>query len=292
MTNRFLLPILLLFSLLTANAQTEQRYFPYPEIPDELTTLQERSDYLLDHFWDKCNLQSAFSNKAEMANAFDQYCTFIPLGSRDKALESIMALLKKLEKQPADLVFIAELAEKNFYSDSTDVVSDEAFLPFAAAVAINKKADKASKLRFARLANILRNNIEGETVSDLPYTTFDGRNSSLAADSAKITLIYFNDPDCDDCRLARTRLDANLTANTLLESGDLKIIAITPDEATPEWLEAAKSYPAKWDVTAMPNAYDLLDIRRVPSFYILDNKHRIRYKNIGIDHIINLLSRI
>ncbi|MBD5308570.1 MAG: DUF5106 domain-containing protein [Bacteroides sp.] len=292
MTNRLLFPILLLFSLLTANAQTEQRYFPYPEIPDELITLQERSDYLLDHFWDKCNLESAFSNKAEMATAFDHYCTFIPLGSREKAIASITSLLKKLEKQPADLVFVAQLAEKNFYSDSTNVVSDEAFLPFATAVAINKKADKANKLRFARLANILRNNLEGETVNDLPYTTSDGRASSLAADSATITLIYFNDPDCEDCRLARARLDANLTANKLIESGDLKIIAITPDEATPEWVEAVKSYPEKWDVTAMPNAYDLLDIRHVPSFYILDNEHRIRYKNVGIDYIINLLSRI
>lgn len=294
MTHRLFAFILLFISFIGAGAQTSDRFFPYPTIPAELTKLQDRSDYLLTHFWDACNFQAAFTatNKPQLAKAFSDYASFIPLGSRDAALSSIDKLLKRLEKQPAQLVYMAELAENNFYGDSAEVLSDEVFLPFAKAVSSHKKTDKASRLRFAEKVRIIEGNREGSPVPDIKYTTIDGRNSSFAADTAKLTIIYFNDPYCDDCRMARTRLDVNLTANRLIDRGLLKIIAVTPEESTPEWREAVSSYPSKWDVTAIPDAYDRLDIRHFPSFYVLDNEHNILYKNLDVETIMKLLSTI
>ncbi len=292
MTHRLLLVIFLTLSILSARADEPERYFPYPNIPESLNSLQTRSDYLLEHFWDACNLQTAFSAKAKMAQAFADYATFIPLGSREVALSSIDKLLKKLEKQPNDLVFIAELAEDHFYGDSAEVVSDEAFLPFAKAVAANKKVDKANKLRFARKAKILENNLNGSVFPELPYITREGENASLPVDTSKVTIVYINDPDCDDCRLARIRLDANLTANKLIDAGLLRILSVTPDEPTDGWKEAVAKYPEKWTVAAAPDGYDILDIRYIPSFYILDEHNKIVHKNLNIEALIQILSNL
>lgn len=292
MTYRILSLIIGLVAALSINAQTDNKLFPLPTIPEELTTLQDRTDYLLDHYWEPCDMKAAYSNKAQLADAFRTYASFITLGSREKAMASIDALLKKLEKHPDALLFIVDQANGYFQSDTAEVASDEAYIPFAKAAVANKKVDKASKLRYGRQVKILENNMEGRPVADIPYTTIDGRKSSLAADTAALTIIFFNNPDCDDCQMAKAQLDANFAATQMLKNGDLKIIAVTPDDDTPQWREAMKSYPTTWDVTALPDAYDLLDIRHTPSFYVLDKEHKIIYKNLAPRGLMSILQRL
>ena len=57
MDKRFLALILFIVSCagLTASAQQTATYFPYPIVPDSISTLQARTDYLLEHFWDFCD---------------------------------------------------------------------------------------------------------------------------------------------------------------------------------------------------------------------------------------------
>ena len=56
--------VALIFSIGTkASAQTDNTLFTYPQAPDELTTLYQRCNYLVDHFWDRCNYSTAFLNK-------------------------------------------------------------------------------------------------------------------------------------------------------------------------------------------------------------------------------------
>lgn len=277
---------------MTAQTTTET-LFPIPTPPAEIEGFTERVDWILEHYWERCNIKSALSSRQKFANTIDTYLTeFVPNGSRRAAMRSIHTFLASLEKHPAELLFVGERAEAMLYSDTAVIASDEAYLPFARAIAENKKIDRASKARFAEQARILGQSSVGMTAPDLVYTDAAGESHSLAADTAAYVIVFFNDPDCLDCMIARGRLSANPTINNLIAGGVLKIVAITPDEMTDEWREGSNLYPDNWSAGVAPDAYDTFDIRATPTFYILDKDHHILGKNVPLDQILNLFNAL
>ena len=81
----------------------------------------------------------------------------------------------------------------------------------------------------------------------LPYTTREGTAGNLDNDSADVVVVFFNDPDCDDCNLAKLRLDADISTTQLISEGKLKVVSISLTEPTQEWKEAVASYPIDLD---------------------------------------------
>lgn len=268
--------------------------FPVPTVPSDLTSLQDRSDYVIGHYWDHCNVKSILSSQKKFTEAFDTYVNLLPLGTRRTVIRSIYNLLSQLEKNPKELLFVAELAESQLYSDTAKVKSDEAYIPFARAVAENKKIGRAEKARYAEQVRIIMDSNIGMPAPALEFTDAEGMRSTLkeASDTASYTILYFNDPDCVDCIIARGRLAANHTVNDLIGKGLLKVVAITPDEPTDEWRSQAARYPTNWTVGAAPDAPSIYDIRSTPTFYILDREHKIVSKDTPIDDIIRLFNNM
>lgn len=299
MTNlkRLILGILLTVSICAVSkAQTSdatQSYFPYPLVPDSIQSFQGRCDYLARHFWDFCELSKAFSAKQKMANEFSVYLSILRNASADSALASVDRLTKKLEKQPNDLLFLAQKAEGILYSDTAEAWIDGLYLPFAEAVVKNKKIDKASKARFAHQATVLKNSMIGKIAGDLPYTALSGEQRHLAADSAEILVVFFNDPDCSDCNMARLRLDADISTNELVDEGRLKIVSISLTEPNEEWRKAMEGYPTTWILGANPDADLIYDLRAgTPEFYILDRRHKVRFKHLSIDQMLDVTRQL
>lgn len=288
--------ILALSACLGVNAQTAntpEPYFPYPLVPDSIQTFQGRCDFLARHFWDFCELSKAFSAKQKMANEFAVYLSILRNATVDSALASVDRLAKKLEKQPNDLLFLAQKAEGLLYSDTAEAWVDGLYLPFAEAVVNNKKIDKASKARFAHQATVLKNSMIGKIAGDLPYTTLSGEQRHLSADTAEILVVFFNDPDCSDCNMARLRLDADISTTELINEGRLKIVSISLTEPGEEWRKAMEGYPSTWILGANPDADLVYDLRAgTPEFYILDRRHKVRFKHLSIDQMLDVTRQL
>lgn len=272
--------------------EPEQLLMPLPEIPGEISQPQERADYLITHFWDNCNWGNALSSRQRFANSFDTYVDLMKAATRRATMRSIAELLAKLEKHPRELLFVGEQAEALMQSDTAALPSDEAFIPFARAIAGNKKIGKAEKARFAEMARILGQSSIGCIAPDLEYADTLGRTRHLEADTAQMVIIFFNDPDCIDCIIARGRLAANPTLNMLLDRGTVKLVALTPDEATDEWRAQASRYPSNWIVGTAPEAYETFDIRQTPTFYVLDRQRHIVGKNTPVEELATLFSQL
>ncbi len=265
--------------------------FPLPEVPDDVA-INERPDYVIAHYWDKCNFKGVLSSKERYVKAFDTYVDMMKVTSRRATMRSIHLLLEKLDKYPDVLLYTAELAESMMYGPSASFPSDEAYLPFARAVAANKKIARAEKARFSEQERIISQSSKGMRAPDLAYIDRNGESRSLDADTASMVIIFFNDPDCTDCIIARGHLAANPVINSLIEAGGLKIVALTPDEVTEEWSSQTDKYPAIWSVGAAADAYDVYDIRHTPTFYILDGEHTILAKDVSLDDIIIMFSSL
>ncbi|MCM1076115.1 MAG: DUF5106 domain-containing protein [Bacteroides sp.] len=286
-----LLGLLLLMGIsFGAKADT---YFPYPLIPDSINVFQKRCDYLARHFWDFCDMKKAFSAKAKMATEFNVYISVLKNATPDSAIASVVRLNKMLEKQPADQLFLAECAENLLYGDTAEMWIDELYLPFAHAVASNKRIDKASKARFVHQEQVLKNSLLRFPAPSLPYTTREGTTGNLDNDSANVLVVFFNDPDCSDCNLARIRLDADISMTELINEGKVKILSISLTEPNQEWKDAVASYPSSWIVGANPDADMTIDLRLgTPEFYVIDHNHNIRFKHLTIDQVIDIARQL
>ena len=124
-----------------------------------------------------------------MAQEFNVYISILKNATPDSAIASVVRFNKQLEKQPADQLFMAECAENLLYGDTAQVWIDELYLPFAHAVASNKRIDKASKARFVHQEKILKNSLVRFPAPSLPYTTREGESGNLDNDSAEVVVV-------------------------------------------------------------------------------------------------------
>lgn len=270
------------------SAQTESNtYFQYPTVPESIVGLTERTDYVLEHFWDRCNINEAFSSLQKMKGAFSDYVGLMPYGSAEMVKTSINNLISKVAKNPRNLLALGEMAEAALYSDSAEVVCDECYLPFAQAVAANKKISKAEKARFEYQAKVLGGAQVGMTAPDFTYTTPDGKTGKLSdIPAGSYVLIFINDPDCDHCELARVRLSADINLNDLIDRSLVKVVSVYPGDFDPDWAERAASYSDRWIVGASPEVGDSYDLRNPPVLYYLNGEHKILSKSLVIDGLL------
>ncbi|MDE5727880.1 MAG: DUF5106 domain-containing protein [Duncaniella sp.] len=282
--------MMVLSGWLGAKADT---YFQYPIVPDSITTFQARCDYLADHFFDFCDFSRSFSNRQRMGEEIKVYLTLISNANARKGAEGARALMKKLEKQPAEQLYVAELAEGSLYGDTAQYWLDHIYLPFAEAIAANKRIGKAEKSRYEHQAKLLRNSTVGGQVPDMPYTKADGTTSHIKADTAQVVLIFFNDPGCSDCFMARVRLNADISISDLIREGKLKVVSISLCDPDDEWKKYASELPETWTTGAAPDADLTFDLRSgTPDFYILDSRHRIWYKHLDIDQVLDVARQL
>ena len=294
MKERIILFVVGLLSVLSLSAQgTVSAPFAYPSVPDSITDVQARYDYFVSHFWDRVDLKRSFSSKEKMAIAFGDYVSPMRFASADTVYASINRFVGRLAKQPHDLLYIAELAETNFYCDTAHVPSDELYVAFLRPILSNKKLDKSLAARHAMHLGQLEHSIVGKPLGSLRFTSRDGQVIRFVPRKGQALIIYFNDPDCDDCHLARIRLQANVRLQELIESGQLAVVALTPDEPTDTWKAGVASYPEQWLVGADPDLDMYLDLRAgIPSFYLIGEDGNVAAKHLTADTLLNILSRI
>ena len=206
-----------------ATAQAEN-FFVYPTPPDSMSTLQQRADYYVSRFWDRCDFGAGVKNPHLVNKAFGDWISLMPHASADTVHAAIATLLSRFEKKGPETLLIASSAENWMWSDTASFISDEIYLPFAKAAATNKKISKADKARFAAQTKILESSGNGKIVPDFRFTRPDGSKGSMNEIGGSSVLIFFNDLSDIDCNLARVRLGSDFNARELIASGQLTVI--------------------------------------------------------------------
>lgn len=284
--------ILLVFLTSFLPIFANEAFFQYPQAPENLTTLSQRANYVIEHFWDKCNLKSAFSSRSKMTKAFKDYVTYMQFASVDTTTNSINKLINEVQKTPKNMLTLAEIAEETLYGDSAIFWSDELYCIFASAVINTKKISKVEKSRYQHQIKILQNSKVGAIAPSFNYTTVDGKIESFDSIKAPAIILFFNDPDCIDCRMAKVRLATDINLNKLINKDIIKIVSIHPGEADEKWKTDITNYPTNWIVGACEDIYNLYDMRTTPCIYQLDKNHKIIAKNVTVDGILMVVNNI
>ncbi len=259
-------------------AQGRPELFPYPTPPEGLTLLRERCNFLVYHFWDRADMKKVFDRPEGLQAAFGDWVTFMPYCAADTAKLAIRNLLQTVGKDGKKLVKVAQLAEYWTDSDSAEIVSEEIFAPFAAAVATSKKVPEADRRHFARQLHRINSSAMGQLLPALPYIGADGSQQVLEQDTLN-TMIVVADPEATESTTASIRFSIDPATRTLMDEGLLRIAWFYPGELTETAKASLAKLPENWTTGVLPDVEEYFRPRMMPAVYLLDNRGRVILKD-------------
>lgn len=282
--------IILMLLLVGAGASSVQAdvieiapLFEYPVAPDNLPDLESKSNFIITNFWRSFDFKSKPVGQIQLNHAFKVFSVPMRWATPQIVYSSVDELLKKLKKNPALLYQFTVAAEENLYGNRSEVWIDDVYLKFLNALVENKKVKKERKMRFALQKTLLENSLKGGKLAPFSYTAAAGEKKEFTPE-AELTLLEFGSPTCSDCRMAKLKFDTDLKLEELQKAGRLKIVFIIPDaESEDDWQQSLASYPDNWETGAGDELDMLLDMRLVPSIYLIDAEGKVIEKNITAD---------
>ena len=272
-----------------------QPLFEYPTAPEEMEDLTDRSDYLMEHFWDAMDFtrQDALDQNA-LNHAFSVYASAMPFASRDAVLKSVSDIIGKVKDNPILLIQFTKSAEETLYGPRADMWSDEIYSPFLKAYLGCKGISETRKMRYRNQSDKINGTARGKKAPAFRYRIRNGQYRDFKPE-AHYTLIEFGEPGCDDCRFARLKLEMASDLTDMIEAKKVQMMFIVPDVAPDEekeTLDKLQDYPVGWTAAIGYGIDDKYDIRNVPSFYVLGPKGVIEGKNLDVSRALELLREL
>lgn len=267
-------------------AQESDRLVAYPVPPDSMVNLQQRCDYIVSRYWQRCKFDYAMLHPDKFHAAFGDWANIMPMASADTVHNAVNELLERFKKKGPETLALARIARQWLYSDTTQLRSDEIYMPFAKAASEHKKIKKEDRAIFAADYKRMSSSSMGQVVPPVEMTKADGTTFNLGEIKGGSVLLFFESPGSVESSVARIRLQTNPDVRELVDRGDLVIVCINPGEPTDEWKESAAKLPEKWIVATMPDAGDYFDLRVMPQLIYLNSRHKVLGTNMEYSHLI------
>ena len=270
-----------------AEVITIEPLFEYPVSPEEIVTLSDKSNWLMQHFWDNMDFKKKGAvNQSALNDAFKVYSLPMQWAEKAEVDKSVASLLDKIQKNPTLLLQFTKAAESSLYSERADIWIDEVYLKFLDAFLKNKKIPEIRKRRYERQMRQISNSLNGSIAPSFDFTTPTGTPGKFQPIGV-FTIIEFGDPDCDDCRHAKLRMETDVRFSSLVERGLVNVLFILPDPVD-GWQTKMTDYPANWVTGASDTVSDILDLRLTPSFYVIGKDGKIMEKNVSVDQAMKI----
>lgn len=260
--------------------------FEYPTAPEELSSLIDKSDYLVEHFWDAMDFKTKQTvDQSALNHAFRVYTAPLRWANRDKALASVNKILSAVQKNPTLLLQFTKAAEENMYGPRAEVWVDEVYITFLKTFLKNKKVPEQRKTRYREQLDVLESCVVG---GKAPEFEFENQNGSISSyfPMTTVTMLIFGDPSDTDWRLSRLRMESNASLSQAVDKGKVNILFILPDKKD-NWQQDVTNYPSKWVLGCADNLEKKLDLRGKPSIYVIGSDGNIIMKNVPLDTAVN-----
>lgn len=272
--------------------QEKTREFRLPDVPVTLTAPEDRAAYLSLHYWDHFDFAdtSLISRPEITEQAFVDFVSILPHTPR--AQESVDTLFRRASAGKEMLYHFISLGDKYLYEPNSPMHDEELHILFLRALINRPGLEETDRMRFRYLLEMALKNRPGDVAADFTVVCRDGRSRKLSDIKAGYVLVYFNDPDCEDCRRMKELLSLSPVVNALLESGRLKLLSVCVEGKTPAWEKA--EFPAGWmdgyDDGQRLTREQVYDLKAMPTLYLLDAEKRVILKDASLEQVEERLS--
>lgn len=278
-------------------SKTKEQIFHLPEIPSMLVIPQKRAEYLAKHYWDHFPFTDTYYKSEIIEPIFADFIGVLPHTNYSAACSGIKILMKKAEINVQLYSYLGELAKKYLYNYESPMHNEELYIPFLESMVKSPVIDNIHKSSYEQQLAMALKNRPGSMAENFIYTLASGKSYTLSALKSEYTLLFFNDPDCEDCLEIKNKINSS-SALTVLQNKYKKItiLSIYPDEDLRIWKEHLPDYPLNWI-----NGYDkklnirnkeLYDLTKMPVLYLLDREKHVLLKNASFETLENYLEKI
>ncbi len=265
--------------------------FEYITAPEEMSSLQEKSDYLVEHFWDNMDFKTKNAvDQTALNHAFKVFSTPLRFSDKNKATVAVDKLIASLSKNPILMLQFTKAAEENIYGPRAEAWIDEVYEKFLDALIKNKKIQAQRKEKYAKQLFILQNSTLGSKAPSFKFTDANGKEATYFP-MATPTILIFGNPTDADWRISRLRMETNAQLTQAVDKGKINILYIVPDNID-GWQSEVSNYPKGWTVGCAENLADNLDLRAkstqyFASVWFVGSDGNIVAKNAHLESVIN-----
>ena len=255
-----------------AKAQVE---FPYPHIPDSIAVNYDRLSWMLNNFWNNFNFRNESANNLKVVEqGLVDYINLMGNADSIQTATSASIFANRLMTVPRSSIMrkvFKNMAEHYLDNPYSPMRNDRTYATLIEAIAAMPDSIISSTERIKLLdkSRLLRLNLPGNTASNFTLTTPDGRERSLQEINADLLLLYFYDPDCEQCKETQRHMEQS----GIFKDKRLQILRVNPTD------------------------YDLAGrllywFDRMPSLYLLDKDKRVILKDATIEETEEKLREI
>ena len=260
--------------------------FEYPVAPEALSDFREKCNWLAENFWNPFDIKAKDAvDQSKLNHAFKVYATTIQFADKEKVTAAVDKMMKNLQKNPMLLYQITKAAEENIYGPRAEFWIDELYARILRAALVNKKFPKSKKARYELQLRQLEGTMVGNPPAKFDFVRSNGDQAQFFPMSTP-TIIIFGDPDCNDCRMGKLKMQSNVLFSKAVTDGKINVLFIIPD---PEdgWQAKVADYPKNWTVGASDTVSDIYDIREIPEVYVIGSDGTVINKHINVLNAMN-----
>lgn len=295
-TRLFTLFVLWACTLVQAQAQQS---FPYPAIPDTLRSVEQRAGYLSEHYWDNYNFadtlllkskevtEQGFVNFIDILNRFNldyaskgvahkdiaqkditrkditrKDITRKGIAQKDITQKGIACFTRKAFSNAAAKERFENLIEHYFEDQLSPVRNDRVYLIFLEEMKNSPCFDETEKERIAFKIKTTNKNLPGDIAINFKFKDESGKEHQLSDYKDQKVILYFYDPDCENCR----KVSAWLKQQTI--PADIKVLKMIADNHI--------SY--------------IYSLKNMPTIFLLDKENKVILKDCTAQELIENIS--
>ncbi len=261
--------------------------FIYPVPPDSIGGRQDRINYMAKHFW----TESTIADTANFQGPKLLLDYLYLLKQTDEHQKCVQSFVSFACRQENTFGLILYWLDNILYDSSSPHYNENLYSSLMNAVIISD-ADSIMKLIPLKRMEMMKKNQVGKQANNFSFVNKEGHNNSLYKIEAPLLLLVFNNPDCSLCHQTEKSIVQNELVQSWMNSGRLKLLAITPDADYEEWMN--HTYPSNWlvgyDKEKVIYEQRLYDIQRLPCLYLLDKDKRVLLKEADYNRLCKYIS--
>ena len=262
--------------------------FAYPLAPDTCSTLEERCNFIITHFWDGFDISKPITDDAAFERTFRDFVDFFRYSHRNVVMSTVRDFINKAQSNASNLQKVGQVAESALYGTEAEYWSDEVYVAFAKALAGSKQLPRDVRDHYAsQLARI--NSVQVGSMLDFEFIGLDGLKQHLSDLNAKTFILLFLD-DSTDSMIGRLRLSTDVALNALLNEGEATLVCLCANKYTADWASAAAGYADNWIIGCGENLAKDLDLRAFPVCYMLDDQRTILNKTLSVEALMTAVN--
>ncbi|MBQ7741770.1 MAG: DUF5106 domain-containing protein [Bacteroidaceae bacterium] len=257
----------------TAKGQQTEDY-PLPTVPDSITELEQRADYMVGHYWEAYNFKDTtlLSIPQYAEQALSNFIALLSYASPQGKQQAIDKWIALAATNDTSYSFFTKEAERYLYHPDSPIRNEDLLLQVLNSMLSLPTGSEYEQTHAQYLRQLISRNQPGTPAENFAFELPDGQRDSLYTFApGKPLLLLFYDPECESCQHTITQLHNSTAITQALANNQLALLTIIPDNAP--------------DI----NANALYDLKTLPTLYLLSPSRQVILKDTNPDALNDYL---